>query len=93
MTDGLNFHPVAFDAGGGGVQVLQDGSEFRYPPEGFRGSGSILSREVPCLTPEIQMLCHTGYSPDQTDTHDVALLHERFHLELTPEYRGLIEDR
>jgi lincosamide nucleotidyltransferase A/C/D/E len=82
----IDFHPVTFDAEGGGTQRLQSGAAFRYTPEGLRGSGSILSRPVRCLTPELQMLCHMGYEPDAADLHDVALLHERFGLPLPPGY-------
>lgn len=82
----VDFHTVTFDEGGGGVQIQQDGSSFRYPPEGFRASGSILGRPVPCLTAEVQMLCHTGYDPDETDRHDVKLLHDHFGLSVPTEY-------
>jgi len=78
----IDFHPVTFDVEGGGVQHLQDGRTFRYPPEGFHGSGSIDGHVVRCLSAEVQMLCHTGYVPDHNDHHDVALLHTRFGLPL-----------
>ncbi|HZU78182.1 MAG TPA: hypothetical protein VFA70_15550, partial [Dehalococcoidia bacterium] len=77
---------VAFDAAGGGVQTLQDGSTWRYPPEGFAGVGRIAGREVPCLTPEVQLLCHLGYEPDADDRHDVRLLCARFGLALPEGY-------
>ena len=82
----IDFHPVTFDTEGGGVQHLQDGSRFRYPPEGFGGAGSIDGRVVRCLTAEVQMLCHTGYVPDDNDEHDVHLLHTQFGLALPPGY-------
>ena len=82
----IDFHPVTFDSEGGGVQHLQDGSRFRYPPEGFGGAGSIDGRVVHCLTPEVQMLCHTGYVPDENDQHDVHLLHTEFRLALPSGY-------
>jgi lincosamide nucleotidyltransferase A/C/D/E len=82
----IDFHPVTFDIEGGGVQHLQDGSRFRYPPEGFGGTGSIDGRSVRCLTAEVQMLCHTGYVPDENDEHDMQLLHKQFGLVLPPGY-------
>jgi lincosamide nucleotidyltransferase A/C/D/E len=78
----VDAHTVTFDAAGGGVQVLQDGSAWRYPPEGFGGEGRIAGRAVACLTPEVQVLCHLGYEPDETDRHDVHLLRDRFGLTL-----------
>ncbi len=82
----IDFHPVTFDTTGGGIQHLQDGSTFRYPPEGFSGTGSIDERSVRCLTAEVQMLCHTGYVPDENDQHDVQLLHIHFGLALPSGY-------
>jgi lincosamide nucleotidyltransferase A/C/D/E len=83
----VDFHTVAFDAEGGGVQQLQDGRSYRYPPEGFAGRGIIGDRKVPCLTPEVQLECHVGYEPTETDRHDVRLLAARFGLPLPREYR------
>jgi hypothetical protein len=33
---------------------------------------------VPCLTAEVQVLCHAGYVLAETDLHDLAVLRERF---------------
>ena len=84
----IDFHTVVFDAEGGGVQRLQDGHSYRYPPEGFAGGGTIAGRPVPCLTPEVQLECHLGYEPTDTDRHDMRLLARRFGLRLPPAYRS-----
>lgn len=76
----IDLHTVVFDRGGGGIQSLQDGRTYRYPPEGFSGLGKIAGQALPCLTPEVQLECHTGYQPTDTDRHDVGLLTERFNL-------------
>jgi lincosamide nucleotidyltransferase A/C/D/E len=73
----IDAHTVTFDAEGGGIQVLQDGTAWRYPPEGFGGVGTVGGRAVRCLTAEVQVLCHLGYEPDETDRRDLALLRER----------------
>jgi lincosamide nucleotidyltransferase A/C/D/E len=73
----VDFHTIEFDETGDGVQRLQDGRSWRYPREGFSGSGRIGGRVVRCLTAEAQVLCHLGYDPDDTDRHDMALLAER----------------
>jgi lincosamide nucleotidyltransferase A/C/D/E len=82
----VDFHTVSFDADGGGIQQLQDGSSWRYPPEGFSGHGQISGRVVACLTAEVQLLCHLGYPPDETDIRDVAALAGRFGLALPSPY-------
>jgi lincosamide nucleotidyltransferase A/C/D/E len=83
----IDIHPVVFDEGGGGVQTLHGGRTYRYPPQGFRGRGTVAGRELPCLTAEVQLECHTGYEPTDVDRHDVRLLAERFGLRLPRAYR------
>ena len=82
----VDFHTVTFDAKGGGVQQLQDGSSWRYPPEGLSGLGWVNRRVVGCLTAEVQVLCHLGYDPDETDRRDVKALAARFGLALPELY-------
>ena len=84
----VDFHTVVFDEEGGGTQQLQDGSSWRYPPEGFAGLGRIEGRPVACLTAAVQVLCHIGYDPDDTDRHDMQLLADRFGLTLPSPYAG-----
>lgn len=81
----IDFHTVRFDADGGGVQPQPGGGSFRYPPEGFT-SGTILGRPVPCVSAQVQLICHLGYEPKEKDVHDVLRLHERFGLPLPPVY-------
>lgn len=83
----IDLHPVVFDVGGGGVQTLQDGRTYRYPTQGFDGRGAVAGRELPCLTAQVQLECHTGYEPTAVDRHDVGLLAERFGLSLPRSYR------
>jgi lincosamide nucleotidyltransferase A/C/D/E len=74
----IDVHTVTFDEEGGGIQVLQDGTPWRYPPEGFTGAGVVAGCPVRCLSVEVQLLCHTGYELDETDRHDLRRLCERF---------------
>lgn len=73
----IDFHTVIFDSAGGGIQRLQDGTSFRYPPEGFADQGHVGALPVRCLSAKVQVLCHTGYMPDADDIHDLRLLHDR----------------
>jgi lincosamide nucleotidyltransferase A/C/D/E len=75
----VDVHPVRFDDAGNGVYRMEEGGDWIYAAAGFRGRGTIAGREVKCLTPEMQMLGHAGgYTPAETDFHDMRLLHERF---------------
>jgi len=83
----IDFHTVTFDQEGGGIQQLQDGRAYRYPPQGFMGTGTIDGQEVRCLTPEVQAECHYGYEPDENDRRDMQLLHEYCGVELMAPYK------
>ena len=72
----VDVHTVTFDGEGGGLQRQEDGTSWRYPPEGFSGRGRVAGRAVACLSAEVQILCHLQYEPDETDRRDMRLLAE-----------------
>lgn len=82
----IDVHTVTFDEEGGGIQVLQDGTPWRYPPEGFSGTGLVAGRPVRCLSAGVRLLCHLGYDPDETDHRDMTRLADRFGLTLPPPF-------
>jgi lincosamide nucleotidyltransferase A/C/D/E len=82
----IDCHPVTFDATGVATQRLPDGTDCLYPTAGFAGRGVIGGRIVRCLTPEVQILHHLGYEPDEKDRHDIRLLCARFNLPLPEQY-------
>ena len=57
-----------------------------FPGEALAGEGTILGAEVTCESAEWAVWCHTGYPPRAVDRHDVALLCERFGLDLLEGY-------
>ena len=66
---------------------MEDGEDWVYPAAGFGGVGYVSGRRVRCLTPEVQMLCHTGYEPHRASYEDVAALNRRFGIPVPEEYR------
>jgi lincosamide nucleotidyltransferase A/C/D/E len=83
----IDVHPVRFDEDGNGVYRKEDGDDWIYPAEGFTGRGTLLGREVKCLSPDVQMLGHAGgYVPKEKDYQDMGLLHEGFGTKLLPPY-------
>ena len=77
----VDVHPASFTSAGDGIYRMANGDDWVYPAEGFRGVGSILGQEVPCLTPEVVMVNHTtGYALDEDHQRDVIALGERFEI-------------
>ncbi len=74
----VDIHPVVFHERGDGVYRMRNGEDWVYPSCGFAGKGRVLDLWVRCLSPEVQVLCHTGYELDEDDFRDMHALHERF---------------
>ena len=83
----IDVHPVVFDAQGDGLYRMENGDDWVFPADGFSGHGRVEAREVRCLSADVQMLCHaTGYTPGETDVHDMRLLNARLGTALLPPY-------
>jgi len=83
----VDVHPIALSDSGGGAYLMDDGREWIYPAAGFAGSGRVSDRDVRCLTPEVQMLCHSGYEPHRSSYDDVRALSRRFGIPVPEAYR------
>jgi lincosamide nucleotidyltransferase A/C/D/E len=83
----VDVHPVTFADSGDGLYVMEEGGTWPYPAAGFAGVGTVLGRRVRCLTPDVQILCHTGYEPTLESYDDVWALSRRFELPVPDEYR------
>jgi lincosamide nucleotidyltransferase A/C/D/E len=85
----MDFHTVTFDGEGGGLQPQPSGGVFRYPPEGFV-RGQVGGCQVPCISAEVQVLCHVGYEPSSKDARDVIALCQTFGLSIPKVYLGFV---
>ena len=74
----VDIHPVAFNERGDGIYRMRNGEDWVFPSWGFAGRGRVLDLRVRCLSPEAQVLCHTGYELDEDDFRDMHALQERF---------------
>ncbi|MEZ0370950.1 MAG: nucleotidyltransferase domain-containing protein [Candidatus Sericytochromatia bacterium] len=84
----VDVHAVNFDGEGNGIYRMENGQDWVFPAAGFSGRGEIAGNPVRCLSPEVQVLCHAhGYTPVEKDRQDMALLAERFGVELPPQLR------
>ncbi|MGI8910161.1 MAG: nucleotidyltransferase domain-containing protein [Rubrobacteraceae bacterium] len=82
----VDVHTVVLDEQGGGLQRLENGTSWRYPPEGFSGTGRVEDRTMACLSTEVQILCHLNYEPDETDHRNMRLLAESCGMPLPAPY-------
>jgi lincosamide nucleotidyltransferase A/C/D/E len=78
----VDVHPIEVDSEGTGWQrgAGPNGVGDAVYPATDRGSGEIEGRRVPCISPSLQLLHHSGYEPTAKDRADVAALCERFGL-------------
>jgi len=84
----VDLHPVVVDELENGWQPLARDAWALYRAEGLRGQGSIGTRQVRCLTPELQLCHHLGYPLDDDDRHDLRILARHYHLAMPP---GLLD--
>src|SRR5690242_10185084 len=83
----VDIHPASFTPQGDGLYRTESGLDWIYPASGFTGTGRILGREVPSLTPEVVVVNHaTGYALDEAHQRDVLALAERYDLPV-PDFR------
>ena len=85
----VDVHPVKFDESGNGIYKMRTGEEWVYPAAGFAARGRVLGRQVRCLSPEVQMLAHTGYSLSDKDHQEIRALQEKFGVAPPPGYDPL----
>jgi len=87
----LDFHVVRFDEYGRGMPAWN--SDFVFPPEALAGLGIAGGTRVRCLSAETQMRTHTGYVLQESDVHDLRLLHDRFGIDYPDEVADLLSAR
>ena len=80
----VDLHAVRFDDEGNGWQQLGNDKWGIYPAADLDASGIVGGREVPCISPMLQLRHHLGYEWDENDRHDLGLLAARFGTPLPP---------
>jgi len=84
----VDAHAMCLDDRGNGVPAWE-AEGFIFERQDLLGEGMIAGFAVQCITPEKQMLCHTGYELPDKQLHDLELLHEKFGVEYPDEYSRL----
>jgi lincosamide nucleotidyltransferase A/C/D/E len=76
----LDVHAMRLDEQGNGLPAWED-QGLVFKKQDIAGEGLIDGVVVRCLTPEMQMLCHTGYELPAMHVRDLELLCEKFDVE------------
>jgi len=74
----IDAHALRFDARGDGIPAWADDEGLTFRQADLAGEGLVAGVAVRCLSPKMQMVCHTGYDLPDVQSRDLALLGERF---------------
>jgi lincosamide nucleotidyltransferase A/C/D/E len=76
----VDAHAMRLDDRGNGIPAWEaEGLTFKK--QDLAEEGSIVGFKVRCISPEMQVLCHTGYDLPNVQLRDLELLHEKFSVE------------
>ncbi len=85
----LDAHAMRLDDGGNGIPAWAAAEGFIFTRQDLAGAGVIAGFAVQCITPEKQMLCHTGYELPDKQWRDLELLRAKFGFEYPDEHAHL----
>jgi hypothetical protein len=85
----VDAHAMRLDDRGDGVPAWEEAEGSIFRRQDLAGEGMIAGFAVQCITPEMQVLCHTGYELPDKQLRDLELLHEKFGVEYPDEYPRL----
>lgn len=81
----LDIHAMRLDECGYGIPAWAEAEDFIFTKQDLAGLGRVAGFSVQCLSPESQMVCHTGYAVPDKQMRDLELLHERFNVDYPDE--------
>jgi len=73
----IDAHAMRLDSSGDGLPAW-DAEGLVFSSADLAGQGTIAGLPVRCLSPEAQLLCHTGYDLPDYQVRDLELLREKF---------------
>lgn len=74
----IDAHAIRIDDQGNGIPAWNNEEGLFFKMEDFAGGGIIAGVEVRCITPAMQVVCHTGYDLPDFQIRDMKLLCQRF---------------
>ncbi len=83
----VDFHVIELDEDGNGLYGPKTAGAM-YPESALMGKGTILGKQVNCISPEGVVKFHSGYELRDKDFHDVLAICEKFGIEVPSEYKS-----
>lgn len=77
----IDVHATRFDDRGSGIPAWVNDEGRVFTRDDLAGEGRIAGFPVRCLSPEMQIICHTGYDLPQVQRGDLERLRDRFGIE------------
>lgn len=77
----IDAHAMRIDDQGNGIPVWTNDEGLIFRKEDLAGEGIIAGLAVRCLSPKMQVICHTGYDIPNVQLCDMEMLHQRFGVE------------
>jgi lincosamide nucleotidyltransferase A/C/D/E len=74
-------HAIFFDEQGNGIPAWEDAEGLFFKKEDLAGAGNILGFPVHCISPKMQIICHSGYPLPKKQIRDLELLNLKFGIE------------
>jgi lincosamide nucleotidyltransferase A/C/D/E len=77
----VDAHALRLDDRGYGIPVWANDEGLVFTPDDLAGEGMIAGVAVHCLSPAMQLICHTGYDLPDVQLRDLDLFRARFGIE------------
>lgn len=74
----IDAHAMWLDDQGNGVPAWNVEEGFLFPHEDLAEQGVIAGESVHCISPKMQLVCHTGYDLPETHLRDVERIQVKF---------------
>ncbi len=77
----VDVHAIRLNDRGDGIPAWVNDEGLVFKSQDLAGEGTIAGVSVHCLSPQMQVVCHTGYDLPSVQLRDLDLLHTRFGVE------------
>ncbi len=74
----IDSHALWLDDQGNGIPAWSVEEGFLFPQEDLAEQGAITGEKVNCISPKMQLICHTGYDLPETHLRDVERIRAKF---------------